>query len=511
LYEFCRACRSLLPSLDILELSCDVDQAGLVFELCKCLNIHTDHSWKDVVDVFKRTNRKLLVVIDEFNLAYTASFSDGDKFIAEVNGLGGEKFGISHCILSGSSTQLRKLITAKYEIEDAKRLGYLWYSRLDLNGSKFSSFTILPFIRKSDFASLVQHVSAGYNSNSKTDVNMLYYRTGGFPGQVSAHFCSGYITDSYTSGLRDIERDECVMCFLRSLLRVVQNFCEINSEMDDVEADEYVWVATVDVSVVLSSMTTIESSPMLPCKSRIHVPSADPVAISNEILPSTLFELADAGFIQYIDASKQVGFYSPRIFLEVLNHDRCRLTLTELIALKYPRDEFATTAEVAIAKLLSSCPDFWTHVGAAVPSTLPAHLSKLVLPGESESPEDVVVTPNVLYKELLGLKKCKDCLGADFAILDSEKKLFRFQLKLGYPDLEEAELFTIMGKYATMRALAADAYSKIGITDIAEPILITTRKCIGTVTGMRVMDGQTLRSCSLWPSEVLALGRPFKK
>ena len=69
--------------------------------------------------------------------------------------IGGDMSGLYHCILCGSSVLLRKLIYGKLTMDEAKGKALINYTKLDLNCTKFKTYTILPFTRESDISWLI--------------------------------------------------------------------------------------------------------------------------------------------------------------------------------------------------------------------------------------------------------------------------------------------------------------------------------------------------------------------
>ncbi|RYH04733.1 hypothetical protein EON65_46685 [archaeon] len=125
LTTFSKAVRDVAGrNLIIVDLSCDVDKLSPKHELCKCLEIHVNSDWKNIEQKLADKRLKVLFIIDEFSLVYTNLFEgNGEEYVRDVLAIGGSKSGLYHCVLSGSSSRLRRLITAKVTEEEFVKIG----------------------------------------------------------------------------------------------------------------------------------------------------------------------------------------------------------------------------------------------------------------------------------------------------------------------------------------------------------------------------------------------------
>jgi hypothetical protein len=126
-------------------------------------------------------DKALFLVLDEIHLAYTShSAVHGKDIIQQVLSIGSSRRGRIHCVLSGSSTVVRRLCFAKITSEEAERGGYVNYiPGLDLNSTKFTPLWIHPFLDATDFAQATRFLSAGDDSLDFDQLATLYMITGG--------------------------------------------------------------------------------------------------------------------------------------------------------------------------------------------------------------------------------------------------------------------------------------------------------------------------------------------
>lgn len=108
------------------------------------LRLSPNAPWSDVEAKLKRCNKRILLVIDELQLVFNETiFRQGIDFIKDITRIGGDMNGLYHCILSGSSSNLRRLVSGKLSMDEAKVLNLMNYAKVDLNGTKFQPYTII--------------------------------------------------------------------------------------------------------------------------------------------------------------------------------------------------------------------------------------------------------------------------------------------------------------------------------------------------------------------------------
>lgn len=98
-----------------------------------------------------RENKFVLFIADELDSVFLSSYGavDGKQIIREIAEIGNTSQGRIHCIISGSSHQLRQLCFGKLPEED--RYNFPNYVGINLNSTKFPAHWIHPFLGKSDF------------------------------------------------------------------------------------------------------------------------------------------------------------------------------------------------------------------------------------------------------------------------------------------------------------------------------------------------------------------------
>jgi hypothetical protein len=100
-----------------------------------------------------------------------------DLAISEYYHIGDSSTGRFHWILTGSSSDLRTLVTGKHDAEDTFK--YPSYRGTDLNSSKFRFSSICPFVDTNDFLGYLQ-----FEGINATDIPLLkIYLTSGGQGR----------------------------------------------------------------------------------------------------------------------------------------------------------------------------------------------------------------------------------------------------------------------------------------------------------------------------------------
>eukprot|EP01031_Cornospumella_fuschlensis_P028914 gene28914-34893_t len=522
------ACDAAGRKLIIVELSCDVHERSPKHELCRRLNIRASSDWKYIEQKLAEKRSKVLFIIDEFNLVYTNLFKgNGKEYVRDVLAIGGAKSGLYHCILSGSSSLLRRLITAKVTDEERLKCKLENYTGVDLNGTKFAVHTILPFNRQHDLEKLVAFFRAKYERDSLNpiiNIESMVIETGGHPGLVQNYIRTlVFSNDKHTIGLRGLtsQSDPVKYALLEKVMRAVgelQSSRGVHSR--DTQSEEFTWVELIDVDNI---------DP--------NVPS------------SLLFELADLGYLAFIEEGliRKVGFYSSRIYLELVAQSANRLTMTDLMALRNPVNMYAEKAEFVMAKILMEAGKLLNRVfDISEIGKYPSGLTKipeLLLPSDSESCKsvdeslsaDASIPRDMFLKECYGTVKKKDTLGADLVFIESSGIVHRIQLKLGTSTLQLKEdpkaptkdsFASIASNFRTKMDLARVAYEKVGLSlDKSKHYLITTRnyhpedgakfeKGLDDTCNERpfiLIGNKTLKECDVWPAQAQDLGKPFKK
>jgi hypothetical protein len=165
--------------------------------LCRRLQVSPDLDWDQVdAEVISR-EPKVLFLVDEFNLVFHRDFERGREYIADIQAIGEDIQGLYHCILSGSSSVLQKLITAKLSAQEAEDNCLANYSHLDLNESKFDPRTIVPFTCQTDLDNLIEYCRKKYGDVSgNIDLDSLVVETGGLPGVIQEYCRTGLFSSN---------------------------------------------------------------------------------------------------------------------------------------------------------------------------------------------------------------------------------------------------------------------------------------------------------------------------
>eukprot|EP00981_Chlorochromonas_danica_P010679 scaffold3335_cov234-Ochromonas_danica.AAC.5 len=515
----------------IINLSCDVDKLSPKHKLCESLNLDVASEWKYIEKVLTKRGLKVFFTIDEFNLVYTNLFKDsGEDYIRDVLAIGGDISGKYHCILSGSSSLLRRLISAKVTAEEVRQKWLVNYTGIDLNGSKFEVHTILPFNRQRDLDELVDFFMKKFNRCSRdqlVNLQTLVIETGGFPGLIQKYIrILSFSHDKHNIGLRglslhsDSEKYDVLVKVMKAVAEL-QSSSAMHSD-EDTQSEEFTWVELIDVDNI------------------------DP-----HLQSSLLFELADLGYLAFVEEGliRKVGFYSSRIYLELVAQSvENKLTMTDLMALRNPVNIYAEKAEFVMAKILIDARTLLANVfhisdGIARYPTGLTDIPRLLLPSSDfESCESVDkpsypdIPRGMLLKECYGEVKKKDALGANFVIIESSSGIVhRIQLKMGTSTLQLEENSTstkdsfasIANNFRTKMELAMAAYKKVGLSlNNSKHYLITTRnyhpedgaKFEGGLDGKSgalpssfvLIGNKTLKAYDVWPPQAKDLGKPFK-
>jgi hypothetical protein len=193
-------------------------------------------------------------------------------------------------------------------------------------------------------SALVDFLARKHNRHNRYNLQETFIATAGFPGVLDEYIRKNgnNSLDHYAIGLRSLDRDSDAFKLLQRLFEVVKELKSMHSlttPSNDATCDD-------DERSVVFTWTSLVS--------------LDHVDASTQ--PALLYELTDLGYLQYQDgeAVKRIGFFSPRIYLEMLlltSGDG--LTLAQLMALRCPHGVYEKSAEVVTASLLMRAEDLW--------------------------------------------------------------------------------------------------------------------------------------------------------
>jgi hypothetical protein len=434
-------------------------------------------------EAFAKVGVFMFVAVDELQNVYTKDCEKGSRIIGQLNVLGGLDGRAIYAALSGSSTHLRALATAK--LSEDKKSSFPNYANIDLNSTKFEPKTIYSIVSPNEFKDALEFIAraAGKSiENFEARRRNILLKTGGCPGLMHAAIISpDDVGHPYTLSLGSASSDS----FLLALRDVIMLRCR------DTSGDEFLNASMqlVPLRLVLSRLTDMTLS---------HV-----------------YNLADACKIRFDDWSeeKMVGFASPGAFME-LHRESKQMSFFALFTLKifYAHDAERTTLE-CLAKNSES----WLS-GVELSSS---SLDDLVLPGPNERRATDVSKFNRMMKEIY--VDDRDSFGADGVVLvpsddgDSMVSVHRIQVKLGVKSISENEAKKWADRFATMKNEAQSAYDRAGFswknnTDIR--YIVTTRPMAPEArevlkdANIKLID-QAFLAKHIWPNEVKEMGKPF--
>ena len=128
-------------------------------------------------------NKRLFLLVDELNFVYTGKFEvNGNLIISDLMAIGDDRNGFIHCVISGSSSNLRRLAFAKLP-EDEWKLYPQYKPGFDLNNTKFQARWIYPFLDAASFTQLF-HICQAEKASPLDDsfIPDAFVKTGGSPG-----------------------------------------------------------------------------------------------------------------------------------------------------------------------------------------------------------------------------------------------------------------------------------------------------------------------------------------
>lgn len=508
----------------VINIKCDRHHTTPRLAMCEQLNIRRTADLDCIEMTLKTRNIKVFLVIDDFNMVYTERFTtNGRDVIRDVLAIGGSTAGCFFCILSGSSSILRSLITAKVTDEEVKQHHLVNYTGCELNETKFSVRTILPFNRQSDLVKIKKFFTKQYPSTAQDDITIetIVLETGGHPGLIHEFFRSSkFSTDKYTIGLRGLATDSKEYAVLLTLMKISKEL-QLSREVyvnSDTQSDVFTWMELINVDNVHRSM-------------------GNPNLLDYPLL----FEMSDLGYLVFEEVAsiRKVGFYSPRIYLELVAQSGSKLTITELLALRNPVNMYEAMAEFVMAKILMGAKTLLSRVfhidELSEYENGTTQIPELLLPdtsadarsvsSEGETTPTVRVVPRGIFlKECFGATKKRDTLGADFVFVEHSGIVHRIQLKLGTGTLAEKDFDAIAKNFKSKLSLATAAYERVGLSlSSVRHYLITTRS-YKPADGRRFEGGgndgdglkivlvgnETLHECDVWPDQAKDLGKPFR-
>jgi energy-coupling factor transporter ATP-binding protein EcfA2 len=258
----------------------------------------------------------LFFVVDEFQTVYCDACASGPLTISDAHALGDNADGRIHCILSGSSTHLRRLAFATVSPDSDIAKSHPHYRCIDLNGTKFQARWIYPFLEETAFKALYAALSESQESQeieSLTDENIafLLLHSGGSPGAL-AELLSGRAISHFHLSTKGINLTEPLM---DPRAQVLDSLFKSQTNQGRSAGSQ-----------CPSAMNVFRAAILVP---RAHVEGDE----------TLLYDMADAGLIRYIAESfdkKLVGFGNPLIYFECLSRGSPTISALELATLCSP-------------------------------------------------------------------------------------------------------------------------------------------------------------------------------
>jgi hypothetical protein len=451
-------------------------------------------------------------IFDEFHNVFRISSMDHAKeVVRQLSSIGDNTSGIFHWILSGSSTYLRKIITAK--LEDTK--GFPYYTNMDLNGTKFQFRSIFPFLDREDFLQYLKFIKS-----PNKDIYNLYISTGGvarlLAGVASEVACESPNPDyaakskgTFHSHPVNGPQDSTTVLF-RSIAVALDledrlNPTNTNSDLFD---EAVSWTTLVRKGIVETSF--------------------DQLYKGAERLNFTVlcYDLADKGHIRYLDKSEMIGFMSPYIFCEVFT-GAVRLRLEEAMALRTGNQVVGSSKEKDLAG------DVTLRLIAIAASKSPQIFNMKVeydptistLPELNLSRIDQTLVQK-MCKEVIGTGgsgKGNDAAGGDGIVvnIDEDSKvivLHRIQVKI-YVDLKHSDAEKVCQRFSTMEKQVEKCFAIFPEYTVQQRFILATtgnirpiddaEKCLKE-KGVTIW-GKKFLADNVWTEDIKYLGKKFKK
>ena len=312
-------------------LPCDVQFEYFKLRKADVAHIPTfRYQWLN--EALHRRGRVVLIAVDEFHLVYGPACKIGAYIIEELHTIGGLDGRSIHCILSGSSHNVRKLAFCKIDDPTEASL-YPNYKRVDLNSTRYVPFQILPFSESSTvFKGAVTYLLERMKSQkvySDEDLVNLLECSGGCVGSLLI-MLDGLDAQPYTTsskGLSALDKDQ-----LQLLEKLFMSLDVFNIPNFELSSDTGVDNATRLNQPTLSLEDVFKKIKPV----RLDVLKAEYAGFLN---PSLLYELVDGGFLhlyQEGNSGGRISFSMPSYYdeLDRLYYKATQVKLSELVALK---------------------------------------------------------------------------------------------------------------------------------------------------------------------------------
>lgn len=318
-----------------------------------------EEAWSRVSELdqwLKRSGRYLFLVIDEFQFTFTGHCAaHGRDIIMQAMDIGESRLGRIHCVLSGSSSVLRRLCFSK-GADELSAADFPNYIRgLDLNSTKFNARWIHPFLDPSDFTAVVSANTEHQYTDS--ELAELYMHTGG----------SGRI-------LRDALVDNAVPTVTPYSLTLRG---DLTARQHEILREIYKAVISLrhhDLDENVSELEHVTSCLRL-------VPEDLVVNMVND--SDHVYRLADAGLVRFDEQKRGIGLGTPAIFAHLALVADATFALSELqvLALLFPMgDRLGPIAEAVATRCLARGAQALFNLSQPLLFDQPSVVRVLVLP-----------------------------------------------------------------------------------------------------------------------------------
>ena len=451
----------------------------------------------------------VVLLVDEFHFVYTAVESVGKPVISELFHIAGSNQGRIHCIVSGSSTILRRLAFVKYH---GPKEFYPSYGSTDLNSTKLQPYWIFPMQNAKDFKGYCSKVGMPTDEN----IAHRYLYSVGRPGLVKKNITLTDLPYSVTG--KGVPFNESTIEY-----KVLENILKCAHFISETTSDQ--------ISIQESGDNNLDSL----CALLPHVLEST-VRKDLPLPPDTNFEevlynLADDGFITIMTnyTDRILSISNIALFLEMNSRrSAMNLTLKELAALKMPTGLFSNLAEEAVLKILRYDKNFEHLFGISLEldrgsSSLDVGSSKQTSSGAAEYCISDAVHQTIIFNRLhKELNHGKDKNGADGIVLSGSMTkctVVRLQVKLW----RKIDVTQIRDIETDMRKRGQEVLRNLRINGFQcveyKNYLLVPCYVKNYEANMREVEGEALNPSfevvwskqlsKIWPQEVINLGQPY--
>ena len=447
-------------------------------------------------EYLKSVNKFVLFIADELDSVFlsTCGAVNSQQIIGEIAEIGNSSEGRIHCIISGSSHQLRQLCFGKLPDKDKK--DFPNYVGINLNSTKFSARWIHPFLGKDDFDKVFRLLQNDANNPLDTCTKIMIYVLTGGNGRHMSKMVQDPITmavDSYSLSLKEISSEE--LTLLQTIFTCVIDFMPAHEPVDEFHWTQYVPLSSVEHHYL--------NLPLI-----------------------SLYSLADRGLVRFNDHFNALGFGpevslgTPLVYLQLNHIGRDYLTTSEAIALRCPHGDYLApiAKQVAMKFLVEKAAKWIVPEGQAV-KLKPKEFQLNLLSIMDGNKEDMKELSKISIDDLV------DCfwnvLHHSYAVFhqaDDEGRLIAhyIQLELGASQMLRPEAEKLVEKCLEDMKAISGRYAACQKPLLQQKLyLVTTRQLAPDVKEtlqhgfIPIIDAAKLKR-DIWPDSVKNLGKPYK-